>query len=337
MARSASAYADHPDRPVFVGGCPRSGTTLLRTMLNSHPELAIPHETRFVIDAWKQRGRWGDLADADNRRRLARWIVGRRKTRSRRLAKRKPLVRAMVAAPPTLGSVLSVGFELYAERAGKPRWGDKRPSYVLDLDAVFAMWPDAQFVNVVRDPRAVVASICKIGWFEDDLAAGIELWERSQRCAERARRRLAEDQFLELRYETLVAEPRATLERLVAFLGLDPDGLDAMLAYHERADIRSERMHPLVVRPVTSRPLHAWQERLAVEEVALIERALGGRLARYGYEPVADGVPVPLALRRRLLARRAFVRRRRAAAWLREQQLRVTYRRPVAAVRPRPR
>ena len=146
-------------RPVFVGGCPRSGTTLLRTMLNSHPELAIPQETRVLIDGYRRRAEWGDLALPENRLRVARWVVERKESRFRCLTEdADELVERMVAAPPTIGSVLGAGFRLYAERHGKPRWGEKRPSVVLNLDAVLAMFPDAQYVNIVRDPRAAVAS-----------------------------------------------------------------------------------------------------------------------------------------------------------------------------------
>ena len=66
-----SNFVGQPDRPLIIGGCPRSGTTLLRTMLQAGPEVAIPRETRFVLEAWRERRRFGDLRDADNRRRLA--------------------------------------------------------------------------------------------------------------------------------------------------------------------------------------------------------------------------------------------------------------------------
>ena len=73
-----SAYAGRPARPLFVGGCPRSGTTLLQVMLDMHPQLGIPRETNFIRQLWWQRTRFGDLADPANRRRAARWILGDR-------------------------------------------------------------------------------------------------------------------------------------------------------------------------------------------------------------------------------------------------------------------
>ncbi|MGH8870239.1 MAG: sulfotransferase [Actinomycetes bacterium] len=329
-----SRYAGSPGRPVFVGACPRSGTTMLRTMLNSHPELAVPHETRFLVDAWRRRARWGDLSEAHNRRRLARWVVRRKKSRVERLVDDpKQLVDRMVAAPPTLGSVLAAGFALYAEGHDKPRWGDKRPSYVMNMDAVFRMFPDAQFINVVRDPRAAVASIRKIGWYRDGLEAGAAIWEQSVRCADIWRRRLAPDQFLEIQYEKLVADPRGTLEEIVAFLGLDPAGIDPMLQFHETTDIHSATMHPLVAKPVTTEALRTWDDTLDPGEVAFIENALARPMRRYGYTPDRPGVQVPAELSSGFRDRRRRMTRQRRRTWMAERQLKLKYRRPVAAVR----
>ena len=325
-------------RPVFIGGSPRSGTTLLRTMLNSHPGLAIPNETRILVDGYRRRRQWGDLRNPDNRRRVARWVVERKVSRYRQLTEEPDeLVERMVSAAPTLGSVLGAGFRLYAERHGKARWGDKRPSLVLNLDAVFAMFPEAQFVNVVRDPRAVVASIRKAGrqygWAAHGLPGGTDTWERSVRAAERWRRRLGDGQFLELRYEDLVTDPGAGLGRIVDFLGLDPAGLDAMLRYYETADIHSDTIHSLVSKPLTADRLRAWENALRPREIAFVESVLGEWMRRYGYEPVAAGVRVPSDLRKRHRRRRRAMRREAARRRAREGLLRLTHRRPVAARR----
>jgi Sulfotransferase family len=326
----------HSRRPVFVGGCPRSGTTLLRTMLNSHPELAIPHETRVLIDGYRRRAMWGDLGDPENRRRLARWVVDRKVSRYRRLSENADeLVEAMVAAPPTLGSVLGAGFRLFAAHHGKERWGEKRPSVVLNLDAVFAMFPDAQYVNVVRDPRAAVASIRRVGkrygWGAHGLPGGTDTWERSVRAADRWRRRLPADQFLEVQYEHLVADPSAALARIVEFLELDAAGLDAMLHHHESADLRRGTLHSLVSKPVTTERLRAWEQGLRPREIAFVESVLGDYMRRYGYEPVAAGVKVPERLRRRHKQRRRQMRLKTAQRRARDLRIRLTYRRPVAA------
>jgi hypothetical protein len=80
--------------------------------------------------------------------------------------------------------------------------------YARYLDAVFSFFPDTQFVNIVRDPRAAVASMRKLGWFEGHIAPGVGLWDRSLRAVEPWRDSLYDDQFYDLRYEDLVDPAR---------------------------------------------------------------------------------------------------------------------------------
>jgi hypothetical protein len=323
-------------RPVFIGGCPRSGTTLVRSMLDSHPDLGIPHETRFLIYAYRHRARWGDMAVREHREQLGRWVVGRDLSRHWRLCDDpEAIVQSIVEAGPTIGSVLSAPFRLYAQRQGKARWGDKRPALLLDLDAIFAMFPDAQYINVVRDPRAAVASIRRVGeahgWDEHRIVKGAELWDRSQRVARRWQRRLRSDQFLEIGYERLVADPRATLEQLAAFLGLDPAGIDAMLAFHERtADVYSAKMHPHIVEPVTDVAVRSWEHELSPAELTFIEHALAEPMRRYGYERVTTGRG-PAALHRRFHLRRWERRSKALRDWRWQFVVRRRYRYPLAA------
>lgn len=296
------------DRPIFLGGCPRSGTTLLRTMLHAHPDLAIPRETHFVLEAYWRRAQWGDLADESNRRRLANWIVDDyRTTRFRRLELDPDEARRrLMAAPPTLGSIVGTAFIMYAEQHKATRWGDKRPMHVEELPAIFAMFPDVQFVNIVRDPRAVIASMRKLGWleqwFDGTIVGAADRWLWSVRAGRRARRRYRDDQFLELRYEDLLTDPAGHLERICRFTGLTDDHLDAMLRFHDVADIPDRqhgKFHPLLNKPLTMEAAHSWTSWLSDGEVAFIEQVLKAPMARYGYDPVARGTTPAKDLLRR--------------------------------------
>src|SRR6184192_2964907 len=105
------AFGAVSGRPLFVGGCARSGTTLLRTMLNNHPDFGMPHETKFVVAAWRSRDRFGDLRRVENRRAVAHWILELPKTKFERLGiSPDDLVEDFAAAQPTLGSLLATCF-----------------------------------------------------------------------------------------------------------------------------------------------------------------------------------------------------------------------------------
>lgn len=297
------------DRPVFLGGCPRSGTTLLRTMLHTHPDLAIPRETHFLLESFWRRDEWGDLRITANRRRLVDWIVDDyASTRFRRLeVDPDEARRRMMATAPTLGSVVGTAFVMYSERHDAARWGDKRPMHVQELPIIFGLFPDAQVVNIVRDPRAVVASMKKLGWLDDwydgTVAGGTDRWVRSVRSGRSALHRYREDQFLELRYEDLLASPGEQLDRICRFAGLSLAHVDQMLSFHETddeiPDDNKGRYHPLLDEPLTPEAAHKWAEQLTDEEVAFIEHVAREEMAQYGYEPTGPSVAIPRDLRRR--------------------------------------
>jgi hypothetical protein len=339
LEQPPSPFAGAPGRPLFIGASPRSGTTLLRVMLDNHPDVAIPHETDFMRQVWWRRRQFGDLRDPANRQRLAEWIFTTRAHRGGRLRgdafDRGEAIRRVAAAPPTVGSVVEACFRLYAERHGKSRWGDKRPSYSGSVGMLFAMFPDAQYLNVVRDPRAAVASQLPMGWDEPDvvLPAATARWEAAIRRTDHFAAGLRPDQLLDVRYEDLVRDPHAALERVCAFAGLRAgDALETMLA-KQRSTLRGS--HRRVAEPVTTGSIERWRERLEPQAVALVEHAAGAPLlARLGYLPATgpDTAPDPDDLGE-LARQRRFRRREWRSSQRGELLRRLVYRYPVAAVR----
>jgi len=264
---------------------------MLQLMLHAHRRIAIPPETRFLLLAYRYRRDFGDLAEPDNRRRLARWIVDRRSTRFTDLGlDREHIVDAITAGPGTLGSALGTIFAGYAARFGKPRWGDKRPAYVQNLDVILRLFPDAQIINVVRDGRACVASLKEMAWNHHDIYGTVAVWARAVDDARRAARRLDPTQWHELRYEDLVADPPAVLAAMCAFLGEDYDpAMSEPSALAEVAVPTFKTWHRLTHSPVTTQRVRSWQQRLTAAEIALCESVLGSRLESCGYE--LSGVP----------------------------------------------
>ncbi|GAA2616875.1 sulfotransferase [Actinomadura fulvescens] len=281
------------DRPIFVIGCPRSGTTLLQLMLHSHQRIAIPAETRFLLPAYTARCDFGDLRDSDNRRALAEWITGRKETKFRDLGlDAAQVVEEIVAGPPTMGSALGIVFRAYARKFGKPRWGDKRPSYFKHVPTLMRMWPDAQFVHLVRDGRDCVASLKEMPWYKLDVHHAISAWREAIDYGRRYAAKLGPDSYYELQYERLVADPADELSRLCTFLGedFDPD----MTQPQDIARLTvppQKKWHNLTQTAVTAGRVGSWATRLEPAEIGLAEAVLGERLTEYGYE--LSGAPRP--------------------------------------------
>ena len=312
------------DRPIFIVGCPRSGTTLLQLMLHAHPRIAIPPETRYLLETYRRREDFGDLTKRKNRRRVAEHIIGRRRHKVRDLKVRpKRLVASIAAGPPTIGSALGLVYVAYARRFDKPRWGDKRPVYLHHIPTLLALFPDAQIVHIIRDGRACAASLKRMRWWRRGSVAAIARWVHSMRDGRRARETLRSDQYYEFRYEDLVAEPEKTLRDLCAFLGEEFD--EAMLEPHrvaQQAVPKRKQHHARTKEAVSGAKVASWAEELEPWEIALAEMVAGRWLREYGYTLTNPGVRPPVKaiaacyadlMRRRTATRRSRKRDRRRA------------------------
>ena len=272
------------DRPIFVVGCPRSGTTMLQLMLHAHSRIALPPESRFLLPVYERRHEFGDLAGEEQRRALARFIVGTAQFGDLGLDPAE-VTGAIVAAPPTLGSALGTVFKLYAGRFGKPRWGDKRPSYLRNLPVILRLFPDAQIVNIMRDGRDCVASLKETPWCPDNLGKQIDYWARSADASMRAAREYPADVYHQVRYEDLVADPRTHLREICEFLGEEYE--PAMARPSEVAPVAVpayKTWHSLTRSEVTTARVSSWQQRLTPEQVARCEAVFGDRLEHFGYQ-----------------------------------------------------
>ena len=286
--------AGGPPPAPFVVGVGRSGTTLLRLMLDAHPELAIPAETHFVPDLLEREGECrmaGELVDA---------IVAARTWDDFGLDPDE--LRAAAADAHGAAGVLRAFYGLCAKREGKPRWGDKTPGYVKRMKPIGAALEEARFIHLIRDGRDVALSRRKRGMgAEKPIGDVADLWKRRIEHARKQAKRLR-GRYLELRYEDLVAEPERALRGICDLIELDFD--PAMLAHHERAGDRiaelgdlaaegrkqgrdaGERQasHALAAQPPSDARTEAWRAEMDPAERAEFEHVAGGLLAELGYD-----------------------------------------------------
>jgi Sulfotransferase family len=292
--------AARASRPIFVVGCPRSGTTLLSAMLHAHPRIAMPPETRFLIPVYRERRRFGDLRVRANRRRLARRMT-RPSSRFDDLGlDRRTVIRRIVDGPPTIGSAAGTVWREYAQSRGKARWGEKRPIYWRYLDVVLRLFPDAQVVHLVRDGRACVASLKQVDWWTGGVLDAMATWTLAERELGRVARRLPPDAIHRMRYEDLLDDPAGQLGRLCAFLGEDFDAamLDHAAAAGEIVPER-KRWHDRTRERLDPGRVDAWRGVLTGPELGLFELVAGRRLRAHGYAVTGAGArPSPSGVAR---------------------------------------
>ena len=277
--------AERPPAP-FVVGVGRSGTTLLRLMLDAHSDLAIGPETQFVPDLIHH----DDPIES---------IIGARTWSDFGL---DPDEFARRAADADLAGVLRAFYSLYAESQGKSRWGEKTPGYVKTMDSIAAVLPEARFIHLVRDGRDVALSRRRRGMGADKpMAKTANLWRRRIEDARTQMRRL-DRRYLELRYEDLVADPEPHLRRICEFVELPFE--PAMLRHTESAPERlaelgdlaaeggrqardaAERAsaHARAKQPATTARTGAWRTEMGTADREAFEAIAGDLLRDLGYE-----------------------------------------------------
>jgi hypothetical protein len=291
----------HPLAP-FVVGVARSGTTLLRLMLDAHPALAIPPETHFIPKLAKALEEPVPGGEDELRERAHALITGHRRWPDFALDAGELRERFDAASPFDAGAAMRAFYGLYAERHGKPRWGDKSPSYVRRMRRVQAVLPEARFIHLIRDGRDVALSQLEVHHGADEVTQAARDWTARIEKARKAARRL--DGYLELRYEDLVADPEPLLRRICALCELDFD--PAMLDYHRGAEERMAEtirdfdrggrggpaitaeqraaQHAHVSKPPQRERAGRWRRDMAPEQVAAFEAEAGRLLADLGYD-----------------------------------------------------
>ncbi len=215
--------------PIFIVGAARSGTTLLQFMLRSHPDLSLPTgESYFFIPFYQRNAELSDFTDITSLTRLLDTIYDSHKSffdeelhgirfNAETLAQRFH-GRQLTTIPAIIAGI----FEANAEAEGKSRWGDKTPYYILHLETLLGMFPNAQIVHIIRDGRDCALSMLKRKWdlqifntyhavytWNKYVSAGIAFGKKHP------------DSYHELHYESLLNEPEQKVDDLCRFLNIE--------------------------------------------------------------------------------------------------------------------
>jgi hypothetical protein len=270
--------------PVLVLGVGRSGTTLLRVILDRSPDLALPDESYFIPQLADRHSTPVDpVAFADDLRRLPtlrEWHVDVDEVRAR--------LRPGMAS----GEAIAAVYETYAAAQGKARWGDKTPMYMAELPLLERLFPEALYVHLIRDGRDAATSflamprgIATETWAYPRTPAAFACQWRTEVEAARALGRRVGERYLEVRYEDFVRGPAAAVERICRFAGLvfDP----AMLAYADEVDV-SAKPHQQRLTQAPTPGVRNWRTEMEPDDVHAFEAVAGRLLDELGYETGAQ-------------------------------------------------
>ena len=192
--------------PIFIGGMFKSGTTLLRAMLGHHSAIASGLETYWFDWDWAE---WKSGAMGETFDRLAGYFD-----------LECAAVIQLAAEAESAEAFLDVLMAAVAKRAGKPRWVEKTPGNIAHVDRIWATWPGAQVIQIVRDPRDVFASLVEARKWDTPEAFAVR-WCATVGTGEAlvAQFRPDADRYYVLRYEDLISDPEAAMRGVLGFLG----------------------------------------------------------------------------------------------------------------------
>jgi len=257
--------------PIVIGGCGRSGTTLLRMMLDSHPRICCGPES----SVFRRRALDPDaLAD--------------------RFGIDRGAVRAVYDVSASRPAFIEAFAALCLRSTGKARWAEKTPRNISRIGAIFRYFPQARFVHVLRDGRDVACSLRTHPRHRvvDGRLLPLRTWKPIAGCARRWRNDIEcsrpfwnDPRFHVLRYEELVRNPRDVLSRLMTFIGEPWD--EAVLAHAAGGsafrDATQFAQNPEALGAVHTSSIGRWQRELDADDRRIFKRIAGPLLVELGY------------------------------------------------------
>ena len=251
--------------PVFLVGATRSGTTLLRLMLDSHPEISNFGEFEYAVhmiedDRLPVMADYYRYLDLDRMYRVRSWDID-----------------------PKLGYVdlIRSFLQQAGDRAGKPFVGATVHS---QFDELPRLWPNARYIHIVRDPRDVARSCIGMGWC-GNAYFGTDYWLEPIRRWKKLSETLPPSRRIQVRYEDLICDTRAQLERICEFIGTDYH--DQMMSYPENSTY---------TLPEASL-IEQWKRKMPDDDIQNVESVCHPYMPEFGYTPVSKSLDTPSGMR----------------------------------------
>lgn len=283
---------------VFVGGCPRSGTTLLQRMLDHHAQMAVVNDAHFIPRVLEMHAsqrlaaaRKGENIPLNERLVEGTWNYHR----FYRMGLDRDDVRQAAEQATTFQAFVGNLFTTVASQYGKSLAGEKTPDYVRHIPLLLGLFPQAKFIHIVRDGRDTALSLLNWAtpekgpgrlayWDVDPLATAALWWRQFVTC--HAEGTPFAGRYVALRYEDLIHSPQEWLDRLCNFLQLPWDA--SMTHFHEGKATTAPRGSAKQQWLPATKGLRDWRTQMATEEQQLFDLLAGDALQLFDYPSVCD-------------------------------------------------
>jgi hypothetical protein len=279
--------------PVFVIGVDRSGTTLLSMMLGMHSLLWIPYESHFHVELYNKYHNDPNIGDFDYNNMILKEIFNQKYVLEWHSV-RPDIID--VSKCKSLSCIFNEFHLSYAHAQGKKLWGDKTPKYIVHLDVINDLFPNARFVHIVRDGRDVARSLVGMWWGPNDFVSALEYWARRVELGTKMLNMLPSERRMQIRYEDLVTSPQKELVRITEFLGIPFEShmLDYNMKSSSSVGGRIEKHHSNLLLSPQSNLTYKWKRNLSSADQSLAWQIAGSMLQKFGYDSGVENHPLRL-------------------------------------------
>lgn len=289
------------NRPIFIVGAARSGTTLLQYMLRSHPRISLPTgESQFIIPLQRTAETFGDLCYLSNIRGVLKKMYHMNpefldaNLHGMRFDIDTLAAELYTKGCDTIPKIIEGLFAKNARGEGKPRWGDKTPYYVFHMQTLLDMFPTSQFIHIIRDGRDCALSMFSrkhdFGVYNTYFAA--KFWRHFVDAGQQTGLQLPSDTYMEFRYEDLLSDPRGVVKKICTFLG-EPYS-ECVVNFNRSTEAGKT---PLLQKPLQRNNFEKWRRLMTPIQIRMFESAAGETLRRNGYPLATEAKPFPLPVR----------------------------------------
>ena len=270
-------------QPIFIGGLDRCGKTTLRAFLVSHPNISIP---AVGSNMWTYfYGQFGDLSNRENFERCLKAMLHYKHVRFLNPAADQ-IRREFWQGATTYGRLFGLFLEQFAQREGKPRWGEQTGLIERYADIVFDAYPEGRMIHMLRDPRDRYMESLKL-WPNGKARAGgaTARWRYTTALAKRNLKKYPK-QYKIVRFEDLVRQPEATLQDICEFIGEEyiPDMLAMRGAAEHRTKLLREKENSAHISPLSQNHIGLYRLGLPKQELAFMQSISKTSLREFGYE-----------------------------------------------------
>lgn len=262
---------------------PRSGTTLLATILNASPDLAISPETDYFPNFWRPCERRHCLSTPPGQRAFVRhWLASPGVSRLSLPRHVLENIRSVLSSQmPDHAAILGTTLAGYASLRRKIRWGEKTPAHVYYVSIIQTMFPTAKIVHIVRDPRDISLSLQKVPWNTGNLVQHIRDWKRCISIDV-----YDFDRYQLVRYEDILTQPEPSVKVIADFLGIryTSDMLHPERGRDRVFDGTEEPWKAKASRALDPHNAHKWRRLMGDADRRLVATLAGPELVELRYE-----------------------------------------------------